>query len=62
MAACTEIFLSLAMMVSYIMSGLEYKTVIYVNLSLVVLGIVAAVTVLRETPVYQMMKGRQEVK
>lgn len=61
MAACTIIFFSMGTMVSYIMAGLEYKIVIYSNLSMAVLGVVAAIVFLKESPVYLMKKGFQEV-
>ncbi|XP_026322160.1 facilitated trehalose transporter Tret1-like [Hyposmocoma kahamanoa] len=60
MAACTIILYSIGMMVSYIMAGLEYEIVIYSNLSMAVLGVISAVVVLKESPIYLMKKDRQQ--
>lgn len=55
------VFYGLGMLLSYLLGGcLQYFTMIYVSLSLAVLGMVM-VSFLKESPVYLMTKGLEEV-
>ncbi|XP_049879993.1 facilitated trehalose transporter Tret1-2 homolog [Pectinophora gossypiella] len=60
MTAGMMIFYAFGMLVSYVLGGLlEYKMMVYVCLSMSVLGVVL-LSIIRETPLYYMKKGMEE--
>ncbi|KAI5641225.1 sugar transporter domain-containing protein [Phthorimaea operculella] len=60
MTSFSMIFYSIGMLLSYVLGGtLPYYTVVYVNLTLSAFG-VAALSIIKETPVFLMQKGQDE--